>query len=84
MDLINDESILIKVVDNINKNKSTKLKPILQQLEQINKEIEKLTDKKSKNIELFEDGILEKSELSTRVKSINDEHREIKIQRIRT
>lgn len=78
MDLINDESILIKVVDNINKNKSTKLKPILQQLEQINKEIEKLTDKKSKNIELFEDGILEKSELSTRVKSINDDIEKLK------
>lgn len=78
MDLINDESILIKVVDNINKNKSTKLKPILQQLEQINKEIEKLTDKKSKNIELFEDGILDKSELSTRVKSINDDIEKLK------
>ena len=78
MDLINDESILIKVVDNINKNKSTKLKPILQQLEQINKEIEKLTDKKSKNIELFEDGILDKSELSTRVKAINDDIEKLK------
>ena len=78
MDLINDESILRKVVDNINNNKSTKLKPILQQLEQINKEIEKLTDKKSKNIELFEDGILDKSELSTRVKVINDDIEKLK------
>ena len=78
MDLINDESILRKVVDNINNNKSTKLKPILQQLEQINKEIEKLTDKKSKNIELFEDGILDKSELSIRVKSINDDIEKLK------
>lgn len=78
MDLINDESILRKVVDNINNNKSTKLKPILQQLEQINKEIEKLTDKKSKNIELFEDGILDKSELSTRVKAINDDIEKLK------
>ena len=78
MDLINDESILRKVVDNINNNKSTKLKPILQQLEQINKEIEKLTDKKSKNIELFEDGILDKIELSIRVKSINDDIEKLK------
>ena len=78
MDLINNESILRKVVDNINNNKSTKLKPILQQLEQINKEIEKLTDKKSKNIELFEDGILDKSELSIRVKSINDDIEKLK------
>lgn len=78
MDLINNESILRKVVDNINNNKSIKLKPILQQLEQINKEIEKLTDKKSKNIELFEDGILDKSELSARVKSINDDIEKLK------
>lgn len=78
MDLINNESILRKVVDNINNNKSTKLKPILQQLEQINKEIEKLTDKKSKNIELFEDGILDKTELSARVKAINDDIEKLK------
>lgn len=78
MELINDESILRKVIDNINKNKSTKLKPLVEQLEQINKEIEKLIDKKNKNIELFEDGILDKNELSTRVKSINDEVEKLK------
>ena len=78
MDLINNESILRKVVDNINQNKSTKLKPILEQLEQVNKEIEKLTSKKSKNIELFEDGIVDKSELSIRVKSINDDIEKLK------
>ena len=78
MELINNEYILKKVVDNINQNKSTKLKPILEQLEQINKEIEKLTSKKSKNIELFEDGILDKSELSIRVKVINDDIEKLK------
>ena len=78
MELINDESILRRVIDNINKSKSAKLKPTLEQLEQINKEIEKLTDKKSKNIELFEDGILDKSELSARVKVINDDIEKLK------
>ncbi|MGL6105026.1 recombinase family protein [Romboutsia sp.] len=78
MELINDESILSRVVDNINKNKSTKLKPTLEQLGQIDKEIEKLTGKKNKNIELFEDGILDKSELSTRVKAINDDIEKLK------
>ena len=78
MELINDETILRKVVDNINKNKSTKLKPTLEQLEQINKEIEKLTDRKNKNIELFEDGILDKNELSTRVKAINNDIEKLK------
>ena len=78
MEIINNESILKKVVDNINQNKSTKLKPILEQLEQVNKEIEKLTSKKSKNIELYEDGILDKNELSTRVKLINNDIEKLK------
>ena len=73
MELINNEHILRSVVDNINNNKSTKLKPLLDQLEQINQEIDKLISKKNKNIELFEDGILDKSELSTRLKVINDD-----------
>lgn len=78
-ELVNDESILRKVVDNINKNKSTKLKPTLEQIEQVNKEIEKLNIKKDKNLELFEDGILAKSELSTRVKAINDDIEKLKL-----
>ena len=78
MEIINNKHILKNVVDNINKNKSIKLKPLLEQLEQINKEIEKLTSKKNKNIELFEDGILDKSELSTRVKAINDDIEKLK------
>ncbi len=78
-ELINNESILRKVVDNINKNKSTKLKPTLNQIEQLNKEIEKLNIKKDKNLELFEDGILAKSELSTRIKVINDDIEKLKL-----
>lgn len=78
-ELVNDESILRKVVDNINKNKSTKLKPTLNQIEQLNKEIDKLNIKKDKNLELFEDGILAKSELSTRVKAINDDIEKLKL-----
>ncbi len=78
-ELVNDESILRKVVDNINKNKSTKLKTTLEQIEQLNKEIEKLNTNRDKNLELFEDGILAKSELSTRIKSINDDIEKLKL-----
>lgn len=73
MELINNKSILKKVIDNINKNKSSKLQPVIEELDRITNEINKLNRKKSKNIELFEDGILEKNELSIRVKSINDD-----------
>ncbi|MDU6483051.1 recombinase family protein [Paeniclostridium sordellii] len=78
MTLINDKVILRKVVDNINRNKSTKIKPILEELNSLTKEIDKLNSKKNKNIELFEDGILDKTELSTRVKSINDDIEKLK------
>lgn len=73
MTVINNKSILKKVIDNINKNKSSKLQPTIDELERITNEISKLNSKKNKNIELFEDGILDKDELSTRVKSINDD-----------
>ena len=49
LELVNDESILRKVVNNINKSKSTKLKPTLEQIEQVSKEIEKLNIKKDKS-----------------------------------
>lgn len=45
----------------------------MEELDRITTEINKLSTKKSKNIELFEDGILDKTELSTRIKSINDD-----------
>ncbi len=78
MELVNNEDILRKVVDNINKNKTNKLKPTMEEMERIASEIEKLGDKKSKNIELFEDGILDKNELSSRVKTINEEIEKLK------
>lgn len=78
MTLINNKSILKKVIDNINKNKSSKLQPAINELDRIANEINKLNSKKSKNIELFEDGILDKDELSSRVKSINDDIEKLK------
>ncbi|HBH1433087.1 TPA: recombinase family protein [Clostridioides difficile] len=73
MTVINNKSILKRVIDNINRNKSSKLQPTIDELGRITNEINKLNSKKNKNIELFEDGILDKDELSTRVKSINDD-----------
>ncbi len=57
----------------INKNKSSKLKPKLDEMNLVNKEIDKLNSKKNFSIELFEDGILTKSELADRVKKLNEE-----------
>ncbi len=73
IEIVNNELLLKKVINNINKNKSSKLKPKLDEINKVNKEIDKLKNKKNTSIELFEDGILTKNELSERVNKLNEE-----------
>ncbi len=73
IETVNNELLLKKVINNINKNKSSKLKPKLDEMNLVNKEIDNLNSKKNSSIELFEDGILTKSELAERVKKLNEE-----------
>ena len=73
IETVNNELLLKKVVNNINKNKSSKLKPKLDEMNVVNKEIDRLSGKKNSSIELFEDGILTKSELAERIKKLNEE-----------
>lgn len=70
---VNNELLLKKVINNINKNKLNKLKPKIDEMNLVNKEIDKLNGKKNTRIELFEDGILTKSELADRVKKLNED-----------
>ena len=73
IETVNNELLLKKVINNINKNKSSKLKPKLDEMNLVNKEIDKLNGKKNSSIELFEDGVLTKNELAERVKKLNEE-----------
>ena len=73
IETVNNESLLKKVINNINKNKSSKLKPKLDEISKVNNEIDRLNSKKYSSIELFEDGILAKNELADRVKKLNEE-----------
>ncbi|WP_297133725.1 recombinase family protein [Terrisporobacter sp.] len=73
IETVNNELLLKKVINNINKNKSSKLKPKLDEMNVVNKEIDRLSGKKNSSIELFEDGILTKSELAERIKKLNEE-----------
>lgn len=70
---VNNELLLKKVINNINQDKSSKIKPKLEEINNIKKEIDKLNNKKNTSIELFEDGILSKNELADRVKKLNEE-----------
>ena len=73
IETVNNELLLKKVINNINKNKSSKLKPKLDEMNLVNKEIDRLSCKKNTSIELFDDGILTKSELAERIKKLNEE-----------
>lgn len=73
IEIVNNELLLKKVINNINKNKSSKLKPKLDEMNVVSKEIDRLSSKKNSSIELFEDGILSKSELAERAKKLNEE-----------
>ncbi len=73
IEIVNNELLLKKVINNINKNKSSKLKPKLDEMNLVNKEIDKLNGKKNSSMELFEDGILTKNELAEGVKKLNEE-----------
>ncbi|WP_304341033.1 recombinase family protein [Metaclostridioides mangenotii] len=72
MELVNKESVLKNVIENINQNKSSRAKPVKESIQKIEKEIETFKDKKEKALELYEDGILNKSDLSERLGAIND------------
>lgn len=78
MELINDKSILKKAIDKINNNRLNKIKPIIDELNGLSKEIANLEVKKNKSIELYEDGILDKLELSQRIKIINNDLEKLK------
>ena len=73
VDTVNNELLLKKVISNVNQNRSSKLKPKLDEMNLVSKEIDRLSSKKNSSIELFEDGILTKNELAERIKKLNEE-----------
>lgn len=73
IETVNNELLLKKIINSINKNKSSKLKLKLDEMNIVNKEIDKLNSKKNSSIELFEDGIVTKTELAERLKKLNEE-----------
>ena len=73
VETVNNELLLKKVISNINQNRSSKLKPKLDEMNVVSREIDRLSSKKNSSIELFEDEILTKSELAQRIKRLNEE-----------
>jgi site-specific DNA recombinase len=68
-----NESILGDIVNNINEKRKSTIKPLEDQMQQIEKEICAYDNKKSKWFELFEDSMISKEDLSQRLASISEE-----------
>ncbi|QIB27944.1 recombinase family protein [Caloranaerobacter azorensis] len=67
-----NEKVLKDIVDNLNKTREEKIKPLEKELENIRKQIENYNIKKKRIFELYEDGVIEKEILMGRLKEIED------------
>lgn len=67
-----NEKVLKDIVDNLNKTREEKIKPLEKELENIKKQIENYNIKKKRVFELYEDGVIEKEILMGRLKEIED------------
>ncbi|MGD6834276.1 recombinase family protein [Sutcliffiella halmapala] len=68
-----NENILKDLVNNINEKRKSTIKPLEDQMQQIEKEICAFDMKKSKWFELYEDSMISKEDLSQRLASITEE-----------
>ncbi|WP_108672469.1 recombinase family protein [Peribacillus acanthi] len=69
----NTDELIKDVVDRINNGDKDQMAPVQKEYQIIIKSLEGINSKKDKVLELFEDGVLSKSELVDRLAKINDE-----------
>ena len=67
-ELLSNEKMVKTIVDNINKERKSKVQSSKKELEKIEKELEKLDKKKHKLLEAYEDEIITKEEFKTEKK----------------
>ena len=71
-ELLSNERMVKTIVDNINKTRRNNIAPSKNKLERLNKELEKLKNKKQKLLEAYEDDILSKKEFQDRKKELDN------------
>ena len=71
-ELLSNEKMIRTIVDNINKTRKSNVQPSKSRLEKIEKEIQKLKNKKHKLLEAYEDDILTKKEFQDRKQEIDN------------
>lgn len=71
-ELLSNERMVKTIVDNINKTRRNNIAPSKNKLERLNKELEKLKNKKHKLLEAYEDDILSKKEFQDRKQELDN------------
>lgn len=71
-ELLSNERMVKTIVDNINKIIRNNIAPSKNKLERLNKELEKLKNKKHKLLEVYEDDILSKKEFKDRKQELDN------------
>lgn len=77
-ELMNDPKLIKRVVDNVNHGIKHKVNPAKKQMVKLEKDLATLVTKKQKAIEVYEDGIISKSELATRLEKFREDEEQLK------
>ena len=77
-ELMNDPKLIKCVVDSVNHGIKHKVNPAKKQMAKLEKDLTNLVAKKQKAIEVYEDGIISKSELATRLEKFRQDEEQLK------
>lgn len=77
-ELMNEPKLIKRVVDNVNHGIKHKVNPAKKQMVKLEKDLATLVAKKQKGIEVYEDGIISKSELATRLEKFREDEEQLK------
>ena len=77
-ELMNDPKLIKRVVDSVNHDIKHKVNPAKKQMAKLEKDLANLVAKKQKAIEVYEDGIISKSELATRLEKFREDEEQLK------
>lgn len=76
-----DGDLITKIIDDINNYIKKNIKPIQKKLEMINNDLSEYSTRKDRIFKLYEESIIEQSDLKKRLKNLESEYENLKLQR---
>lgn len=68
----NNDSLIKKIVDNVNVKREMKIEPLKKEYESIQKQLSSINTKKNKVLELYEEGMIGKEDFKSRFNDLNE------------